>query len=59
MISSVNSSQRQATFVRSFFLTITADGGSPDGGALEMQKMVKDMFKLLRLVEELLVVHSL
>ncbi|AOV58029.1 virion structural protein [Synechococcus phage S-CAM1] len=38
MISSVNSSQRQATFVRSFFLTITADGGSPDGGALEMQK---------------------
>ena len=38
MISSVDSSQRQATFVRSFFLTITADGGSPDGGALEMQK---------------------
>ena len=38
MISSVNSSQRQATFVRSFFLTITADGGAPDGGALEMQK---------------------
>ena len=59
MISSVNSSQRQATFVRSFFLTITADGGSPDGGALGCRKMVKDMFKLLRSVEELVVVLHL
>ena len=34
MISSIDSSQRQSTAVRSFSLTITSDGGAPIGGVV-------------------------